>query len=162
MSCNALSDSTKQGVLLLDCTTNRVTADYNIFQKAACVQNHYFFQGKDVVIVVFVGGGIYFTRPGFLHGRKDPNRMGISEVLNKLDDEFGLQMPIFVFGYSKMKRCISYRSDRRVPTHMVLSLGFGQSDESFIQAIGRATFNGLEIFFGKKWFHACHSPDNQE
>ncbi|CAB9510755.1 expressed unknown protein [Seminavis robusta] len=146
---DALADSKegqpkKQGVLLLDCTNSRVTADMNNFQKAACVQNHFQRRNKQVVIVVVVGGGIYVRRPGFLHGRFIPNRKTVSDVIERLDELLGLDMPIFVFGYSKMRRCISYRSERRVPTHMVLYLGLGYSNENYVQAIGRATFNGLE------------------
>jgi hypothetical protein len=142
----------KQGVLLLDCTASRVHAEMNVFQKAACVQNHYFQQKKKIVIVVYVGRGIYVRRPGFQCGRFVPNRITIGEVLDQLDEEFGLEMPIFVFGYSKMRRCISYRSEKRVPTHLVLYLGIGQSNESFIQALGRATFNGLETCLKKNGF----------
>lgn len=143
------SDGKKEGVLLLDCTANRVKVECNIFQKAAGVQDHFCAQGKRLVVVVFVGDGIFFRRPGFLHGRYVPNQKRIADVINRLDEEYGLQIPIFVFGWTKMRRCISYRSDRRVPTHMVLLLGQNQSDESYIQALGRATFNGLETVLAK-------------
>lgn len=134
----------REGILLLDCTASRVVVDENIFQKAVGVQNHYFVQGKPMVVVVFVGTGIYLRRPGFENGRYIPSKQkSIVDVINHLDQEYGLAMPIFVFGWTKMRRCISYRSDRRVPTHMVLLLGNNQSDESYIQALGRATFNGL-------------------
>lgn len=132
--------SGKSGVLLLDSTASRVSVYDNIFDKAACVQNYYRQHGKDMVVVVCIGRGIYVRRPGFLQGRF--TKKTISEVISVLDMEYGLEMPIFVFGYSKMRRCVSYRSKLRVPTHMVLMLGGGYSIESFIQAIGRGTFNG--------------------
>ena len=129
---------------MLDITDSRVFTDDNIFQKAACVQNCFCCRGKERVIVVVVGSGIHIRRPGYLHGRLVRHRSTrtgktISQVLDQLDVELGLEVPIFVFGYSKMKRCISYRSSRRVPTHIVNSLGPGQSVENFIQSLGRAT-----------------------
>ena len=133
--------SGKNGVLLLDSTASRVSVKQNIFDKAACVQNYYRQRGKDMVAIVNIGRGIYVRRPGFLQGRF--TKKTISEVIASLDSEYTLSMPIFVFGYTKMRRCVSYRSTSRVPTHMVLMLGIGYSIESFIQAIGRATFNGL-------------------
>jgi hypothetical protein len=139
-------DSTvnKKGVLLLDCTASRVTVDCNIFQKAVGVQNHYAVQGKLMVVMVFVGTGIYVRRPSFENGRCIPSTMKtIADVINQLDGEYGLTVPIFVFGWTKMRRCISYRSDKRVQTHLVLQLGINQSDESYIQALGRGSFNGL-------------------
>jgi hypothetical protein len=65
-------------------------------------------------------------------------------VAAQLDKEFGLGMPVFAFGYQKMRRCISYRSTKRVTTHLVLSLGKGHSIESYVQALGRSTFNGKD------------------
>jgi hypothetical protein len=144
------ADNKKEGVLLLDCTASRVEVECNIFQKATGVQDHYFAQGKSMVVVVFVGNGIFLRRPGFVNGRYIPSsQKRIADVINRLDEEYGLTMPIFVFGWTKMRRCISYRSDKRVPTHMVLLLGYNQSDESYIQALGRATFNGLETTLAK-------------
>lgn len=69
----------------------------------------------------------------------------ISDVLNELDrsgsDHFvGLGVPIMVIGYSKMERCVSYRSHTRVPTHMLMSLGKALSIDRLVQAFGRATF----------------------
>lgn len=53
-------------------------------------------------------------------------------------------MPIFVFGFSKMRRGISFRSDRRVPTHMTMMLSRGHNLSTVIQTLGRATFNGKD------------------
>ena len=37
----------------------------------------------------------------------------IGEVIEYIDELFGLDIPIFVFGYTKMRRGISFRSNRR-------------------------------------------------
>lgn len=39
---------------------------------------------------------------------------------------------------------MSIRSSKRVPTHVVLSLGNGHCIENYVQALGRGTFNGVE------------------
>ena len=43
-----------------------------------------------------------------------------------------------------MRRGLSCRSNRRVPTHMVLFLGKGHSMDNYVQSLGRGTFNGRE------------------
>ena len=37
----------------------------------------------------------------------------IGEVIECIDEIFGLDVPVFVFGYAKMRRGISFRSNRR-------------------------------------------------
>jgi len=102
-----------------------------------------------VVVVVNVGDGIYFRRPGFKTGRKVSKERTISEVLAELNKEFGLGMPVFVFGYWKLCRGLSIRSLRRVPTHFVIFLGNGISIENYTQALGRGTFNGIDSVLKK-------------
>jgi len=53
--------------------------------------------------------------------------------------------PIFVFGFAKMRRGISYRSSRLVPTHLVLHMGSGHHIENVVQTTGRGTFNGKTL-----------------
>ena len=59
---------------------------------------------------------------------------------------------MFVIGYNLITRGVSVRSNRRVPTHLVLALGKGMSIDKMAQAMGRATYgNGkalLEPFGG--------------
>lgn len=50
----------------------------------------------------------------------------LSQVLNFLDEEYGLDTPIFVFGYMAIGRGISVRSNNRVLTHLQVGLGCGQ------------------------------------
>lgn len=98
---------------------------------------------KKIVVVVNVGQGIYHRIPGDRpeEWRTYGNGYKLSDVLNQLDLN-GLQTPIFVFGFFKMTRGVSCRSDLRVPTHIVAALGLGYSIENVLQALGRATFNG--------------------
>jgi hypothetical protein len=111
------------------------------------VQNLLLTKDKKIVVIVHVASGIFVRRPGHQNCRKI-NSSTISEVIESLDNEVGLEMPIFLFGYSKMRRCISQRSSKRVPTHMLLSLGKGHNVENFVQALGRGTFNGRESVLG--------------
>ena len=69
----------------------------------------------------------------------------ISEVLEEIDAQYGLEKPVFIFGFIKMCRGISFRSAKRVPTHMAVSLGRGHNSSTVLQTIGRATFNGKSI-----------------
>lgn len=154
MFAQALSDVGKKGVLLLDCTAIRVNVGYTIFHKAACIQNYFHRQGNSMVVVVFVGQQIHVRRPGYIKGRfVSSKKKTIQQVLEQLDKEFGLAMPFAVFGYNKMRRCISYRSNRRVPTHMILKLGAGHSNENFVQALGRGSGNCKSVL--KENGHRC-------
>lgn len=132
----------KKGILILDCTATLVNVGFTIFDKAACIQNHFHSQGKPMVVVVFVGQKVHVRRPGYVNGRVvDSKKKTLQEVLEQLDLEFGLSMPFAVFGYNKMRRCISYRTNKRVPTHMILKLGKGHSNDNYVQALGRGSGN---------------------
>ena len=56
----------------------------------------------------------------------------------------GLECPVFVFGYSRVQRGESFRSNQRVPTHMISCLAPSLSIEKIVQSVGRATFLGKE------------------
>jgi hypothetical protein len=98
---------------------------------------------KNVLIIVNTGHGICVRRPGYAKGRKVHKLRTLSEVLEQLDKDFANDVPFFLFGYHKMRRGLSCRSRRRVPTHMVLHLGKGHSMDNYVQSLGRGTFNGL-------------------
>ena len=132
------------GILVLGCTNPRVTAPGNVFQTAGRLQDLYLAEGTPVVVIIYVGSGVSYRFPGQRDGFRCSKKRKIGDVIKMIDESenFGLDMPVFAFGYSTMKRVISWRSDLRLPTHMVLHLGVGHSVESMIQALGRATFNG--------------------
>lgn len=130
-----------KGVLLLDVSCPRVHAEDNIFQKAAKVQRIH----SNVLIVAIYGGGIsYKTDIGEAWVQAEKG-VRISDILEMLDNKHGLERPVFVFGFSKMQRGMSFRSSKRVPSHILLALGDGYSTEGMIQALGRATFNGKHV-----------------
>lgn len=136
--------------LYLDISSPRVYADNNIFDKANNAQETH----PHICVLVYAGSGIKFRRPGdaqnewqtprtiFKNGKERKKTIG--EVINDLDIDatVGLKTPIFIFGYTKMQRGCSFRSDNRVPTHILLFLGRCQSMEKMVQALGRAAFNG--------------------
>lgn len=66
------------------------------------------------------------------------------EVIN-LIDETGFKGAIFMFGFALMKRSISFRGSKRVPTHIILHMGLGHNIENVVQAAGRGTFIGKHI-----------------
>lgn len=124
-----------------------MNVDGNKFQKAARLQELYRDDGKKIIVIVYSGKGVSYRFPGQRVGFSCARKLKISNVIEKIDAsaEFGLDTPIFVFGYSKMRRVISYRSSLRVPTHIIMHLGIGHSVENFIQALGHATFNGKSL-----------------
>jgi hypothetical protein len=100
---------------------------------------------KQIEVVVNVGKGIFHRKLGDPPGEwRWWKGVKLSDVLNYLDKS-GLHVPIFVFGFFKMTRGVSCRSDLRVPTHIVARLGPGYSIENMLQAVGRATFNGKSL-----------------
>ena len=136
----------KKGVLCLVVTNPRVYAEGNIFWQATCIQNRFYEEGKNFVALVVTGRGAYFRFPEFKRGRFIKKSLKTaSEIINEIDKKVGLEVPIFVFGYSRLCRCVSFRSDLRVPTHMILNKGKGTGLEDYVQALGRATFNGLSV-----------------
>jgi hypothetical protein len=67
--------------------------------------------------------------------------------LNAIDKhpDLGLSMPVVIFGYYNLDRSISFRSDRRVPTHMIMLPGSGQANQTVRQTAGRATYKGRRL-----------------
>lgn len=151
---DALSNGNqKKGILVLDCTDNRVNTVGNVYEKATLVQDMYHAEGKKIVVVVYVGRGLSRRCAGGGAWEEFDSKVLVGEVLESIDDEFGLEMPVFVFGFSKMRRGISFRSNRRVPTHFVMILGMGHSNESVMQTLGRATFRGKEALKNNGFDH---------
>lgn len=151
---NALSVPAQgKGILVLDCTCPRVYADCNVFEKAARVQEMYLQEGKRIVVITYTGKGVEVKLPE--HEWENKKDYFISKLIEEIDDDerYGLGIPIFIFAFSKMRRGISYRSARRVPTHMLISLGRGHNAMNVVQTMGRATFNGKSVLKNNGFKH---------
>lgn len=85
---------------------------------------------------------IHFT-PGKKWEHDQFKNETVGNLLNFIDNKYGLAMPVFIFGYTKMCRGISFRSNKRVPTHMVMSMGKGHNCSTIIQTIGRGENDDL-------------------
>jgi len=138
---HALNIPETKGVLVLDVSCPKVYAEGNIFDKAAKVQRLH----SKIIAVGICGRGIKYKTHIYEEWEEAEKGSRISDILDMLDDEYGLERPIFVFGFSKMQRGMSFRSSKRVPSHILLALGDGYSFEGMIQALGRATFNGKHL-----------------
>jgi len=141
------ASASKKGILVLDCSCPRVDAPNNTTDKAEGVQRYYTDRGKDIVVVTIAGKGIKvrFSVGGeWLH---QPKGHTIGMVLEAIDhdERGGLKTPVAVFGYTKMRRGISFRSSGRVPTHMLMNHGRGHNLSTVLQTLGRATFNGRSL-----------------
>jgi hypothetical protein len=75
-------------------------------------------------------------------------------VITQIDIKYGLEMPLFIFAFSKMRRGISYRSSKRVPTHIVILLGRGHNASNVVQAMGRATGNWKSVLESNGFNHS--------
>jgi hypothetical protein len=128
----------EKGVLLLDVSSPRVHVQGSIGDKAAAVQELYLKKNVRLIAATIDGTGIHVLLPEGLQaigeipdppeGSKTPDDWQFSltssqkqkwrnnligDLLNSLDAMFGLSIPVFVFGYTKMRRGISFRSDKR-------------------------------------------------
>lgn len=135
----------KKGILLLDVSCPRVKVDNNVFEKAERVQDYYRKREKNLIVIVMVGEGIAVKFPNKAMDRETWKRSLIGNVLQHIDDEYGLEMPIFIFGFSKICRGTSIRSNCRVPTHMNMHLSRGHNISTVIQTLGRVTGNGKGV-----------------
>ena len=132
--------------LLLDVTSPAVTAAGNIFTKADLLLRRH-----PRALAIVVSGKEIWRKSGRdatprEEGLRDQYRVGRSVtgrakvfgiLLTQIDLDFP-NTPIFVFGYSQMQRGLSYRSARRVPSHMILQFGKAMSLCRLVQAAGRA------------------------
>ncbi len=132
----------RKGILLLDVSCPRVKVDNNVFEKAERVQDYYRIREKNIIVIVMVGEGIAVKFPNEVMDKETWKKSLIGNVLQHIDDEYGLEMPIFIFGFSKICRGTSIRSNYRVPTHMNMHLSRGHHISTVIQTLGRVTGNG--------------------
>lgn len=136
---------------LLDISCPRVRAAHNIFEKAVAVQTKF----PNVCVIAICGKGIDVRRPGSNQWVEQPRHLTIGQVIQMLDVDptVGLATPVFIFGFSRMQRGDSFRSNQRVPTHILVSLGPSQCIEQLIQGLGRATFNGRSVLIANGFKH---------
>jgi hypothetical protein len=132
--------------LLLDVTSPAVTAAGNIYTKASALLRRH-----PRALAIVVSGREIWRKCGHDAEPADPQKKQqyvvaktvsgrakvFQTVLTEIDLDFP-NTPIYVFGYSQMQRGISYRSRRRVPSHMILQFGKAMSLCRLVQAAGRA------------------------
>mmetsp|Transcript_14299 Transcript_14299/g.20824 ORF Transcript_14299/g.20824 Transcript_14299/m.20824 type:complete len:1022 (-) Transcript_14299:81-3146(-) len=145
---DALSDPiNSKGILVIDCSCPRVAAANNVFEKASAVQKYFENLQKKIIVITITGKGIGVKFPKMKMDKETWKKSLIGDVLQEIDDnqEYGLKVPVFIFGFSKVCRGTSFRSNKRVPTHMLMALGRGHNTSTVIQTFGRATCNGRSI-----------------
>lgn len=113
---DALSDlDHRKGVLIFDCSCPRVYARGNITDKAVAVQELYQQKGIELAVLTVSGRGISVKFPNEEWVKESWQKSLIGNVLEDIDERCGLKMSVIVFGYTKMRRGISFRNSRRVP-----------------------------------------------
>lgn len=112
------SAAEKKGILILDCSCPFVNVPgYSLKDKASAVQFVYSERGQDLIVITYSGGGkISLKLPNEDWDDETYRKSLIGNLLNDIDNKYGLDMPVIVFAYTKMCRGISYRSDKRVAT----------------------------------------------
>ena len=67
-------------------------------------------EGKAIAVIVHVGRGIQ-VRMSHDHEWNDMKKALIGDLIDEIDDniEYGLELPVFVFAFSKMRRGIVTR-----------------------------------------------------
>lgn len=103
----------------LPCPTLRLQPLYGInfgFPKASAVQDIYKAKDRNMVVITVSGNGISYRPPDTDEWDETYEKSLIGTLLRDVDDQHGMEMPVMIFGYTKMQRGISFRSDKRVPT----------------------------------------------
>ena len=135
--------------LVLNITNPGVEAHNNVHDHAEKIRTEY----EKVGFIVFVAKRITYYPPKntgrakklFYKDEITNKRYTIGQVIQIVDDEDGLDMPLVVIGYSQMIRGDSFRSNCRVPTHMCCALGTCMSIDKMVQAMGRATYGDSKL-----------------
>jgi hypothetical protein len=135
-----------EGSLLLDITVSRVNVEgASLKDKARWLAGHF----PKLVVITIDGKTIRSRTPGqpwedesWVVGR-NKRQTTIEQVLNELEVDVN-GAPIAIFGYSQMIRGDSFRSENRVPTHMVQMLSNAMSVDRLVQSAGRSSFLGKE------------------
>ena len=96
---------------------------------------------QHIIAVISIGEGVFYKVETGKELRKAITKWTVSQVLEDLDKRFGLDVPIFLLGFSTLGRGVSTRSSRRVTTHIQVCQGGGHSLDNLIQSYGRATGN---------------------
>ncbi|EKX52159.1 hypothetical protein GUITHDRAFT_102061 [Guillardia theta CCMP2712] len=136
--------------LTLVITNPRVDAANNVFELARRIQNSY----PRVAALIVVGRGRFYMPPPQPRLPEDSiapppayviRRMDVSALIEAIDGHVGLETPLVVLGYSQMIRGDTFRSNRRVPTHIICALGRAMSIEKMVQAMGRASYQDSKL-----------------
>lgn len=150
--------------LLLDVSCPGVTADANVYERGVYLQGMF----PELYVVVRVGprnghSGISLRVPGsgsWVHMPKiiefddgTQRKRSAGDVLQCIDDNYGIDVRVAVIGYTMMQRGNSFRSNHRVPTHILDAIGRTMSLEKHLQTLGRATFQGLHTLRDNNFEH---------
>ena len=133
--------------LLLDITVSRVNVEgASLRDKAQWLAGHF----GNLTVITIDGLLIRYKLPqqdwhaeSWAVGLRRREKT-FEDLLNELEPKMQ-GAPVAVFGYSQMIRGDSFRSDWRVPTHIVQQLSNAMSVDRLVQSAGRASFIGKEL-----------------
>jgi len=133
--------------LLLDITVSRVNVEgASLRDKAQWLAEHF----ENLTVITVDGLLIRYKLPSqhwdassWVDGMKKREKT-VEDLLNELEPQMN-GAPVAIFGYSQMIRGDSFRSDWRVPTHILQQLSNAMSVDRLVQSAGRASFIGKEL-----------------
>jgi hypothetical protein len=133
--------------LLLDITVSRVNVEGASLRDKAQWLAAYF---KNLTVITVDGLLLRYKLPhqgwdvsSWADGMKKREKT-VEDLLNELEPKMN-GAPVAVLGYSQMIRGDSFRSDWRVPTHILQQLSNAMSVDRLVQSAGRASFIGKEL-----------------
>ena len=125
----------KKGVLLLDISNPRVNAPGNVTEMAEAVQKSF----PKIMVITITGKKMSFRSSNDDEWQDQDRDVTFGQLLENIDETWGMHMPIFVFGMVKMLRSVSFRSSRRVPTHILLHLGKGKPSSYIVRTVTKSS-----------------------
>jgi hypothetical protein len=133
--------------LLLDITVSRVNVEgASLRDKAQWLAEHF----ENLTVITVDGLLLRYKLPSqnwdassWVDGMKKREKT-VEDLLNELEPQMN-GAPVAIFGYSQMIRGDSFRSDWRVPTHILQQLSNAMSVDRLVQSAGRASFIGKEL-----------------
>lgn len=145
--------SGKQGILIVIITNCLVHVKGNINEQARFIQDLFEKKGKQCITITQVGTSPSKGRHTPLEVRYPGRRKSvpiekskdITKVIQEINDNFGLEIPVLAFGFSQFNRGVSIWSRDRVVTHIAGVRGPGYNILEMYQLLGRACFQGKDI-----------------
>lgn len=147
---SALYEKDKQGTLVIVNLNDRVNAQGNVFEQAKEIRKHFEKENKQFIVITITTTSKQYGRAAPIRieypGATEPvySAKSMWQVLNKINKEWGLDIPVVVLGFSQLTRGYSVSSEERKVTHIAVMRGNGHNLGNTYQAVGRGAYQGKD------------------